>query len=132
AEAAEKGHDSEALRVENEALYRREHAESRWAHFINMALGSWLMVQAPLIQLNEPLLGWSEFVLGALVVVFAALSLSWQMNFARCACDGLGGLIMAAPFVFWTESAAAYLSDTLVGGLIFGLAVATKPEPGTS
>lgn len=132
AEAAETGHNSEALRVENEALYRREHAESRWAHFINMALGTWLMVQAPLIQLNEPLLGWTEFVLGALVVVFGALSLSWQMNFARWVCAGLGALVMAAPFVLWTESAAAYLSDTLVGGMIFGLAVATKPEPGTS
>src|SRR5690606_39942418 len=84
-EAAETGHNSEALRVENEALYRREHAESRWAHFINMALGTWLMVQAPLIQLNEPLLGWTEFVLGALGGVFGAPSLSWQMNFARWA-----------------------------------------------
>jgi len=39
---------------------------------------------------------------------------------------------MAAPFVFATTSAAAYLSDTLVGALIFGLAVATKPDIGPS
>jgi len=131
-DAAEKGHDSEALRAENEAVYRAEHAENRWPHLVNMALGTWLMVQAPLIGLNEPLLGWTEFGLGALLIVFAALSLSWQMNFARWVCAGIGALVMAAPFVLWTENAAAYLSDTLVGGLIFGFAVATKPEPGTS
>ena len=131
-DAVEKGHDSEVLRRENEAVYRAEHAENRWPHLVNMALGTWLMVQAPLIGLNEPLLGWTEFALGALLIVFAALSLSWQMNFARWVCAGIGALVMAAPFVLWTESAAAYLSDTLVGGLIFGFAVATKPEPGTS
>ena len=131
-EAAEKGHDSETLRAQNEAVYRAEHAENRWPHFLNMALGTWLMVQAPLIGLNEPLLGWTEFTLGALLIVFATLSLSWQMNFARWACAGIGALVMAAPFVLWTENAAAYLSDTLVGGLIFGFAVATKPEPGPS
>ena len=39
---------------------------------------------------------------------------------------------MAIPFVFNTNSAAADLSDTLVGALIFGLAVCLKPEPGAS
>lgn len=131
-DAAEKGHHSESLRAENEAVYRAQHAENRWPHFLNMALGTWLMVQAPLIGMNETWLGWTEFTLGALLIVFAALSLSWQANFARWACAGIGALVMAAPFVFWTESAAAYLSDTLVGGLIFGFAVATKPEPGPS
>ena len=123
---------AEALRVKNETVYRAEHAQNRWPHFLNMALGTWLMTQGPLIGLDEPLLRWAEFGLGGLLIVFAALSLSWQMNFARWACAGIGALVMAAPFVFWTESAAAYLSDTLIGGLIFGLAVATKPEPGPS
>lgn len=132
AEAAEKGHDSEALRAQNEAVYRAEHAENRWAHFVNMALGTWLLVQAPLLGLDEPLLRWAEFLLGAALILFAGLSLSWQMNFARWLCAGIGALVMAAPFVFWTQSAAAYLSDTLVGGLIIGFAAATKPEPGPS
>ena len=132
AESAEKGHASEALRAENEAVYRAEHAENRWPHFVNIALGTWLMTQAPLIGLDEPLLRWTEFSLGAALIVFAALSLSWQMNFARWVCAGIGALVMAAPFVLWTESGVAYLSDTLVGGLIFGFAVGAKPEPGPS
>jgi hypothetical protein len=39
---------------------------------------------------------------------------------------------MGVPFLFWTQNAAAYLSDTLVGALIFGFAVCLKPEPGPS
>lgn len=128
---ADKG-GGEALRVENETIYRAEHAQHRWAHFVNMALGTWLMTQGVLLGIEEPLLRWSELGLGALLIVFAALSLSWQMNFARWICAGIGALVMALPFVFWTSSAAAYLSDTLIGGLIMGFAVATKPEPGPS
>src|SRR5215213_569212 len=48
-----------------------------------------------------------------------------------CSSDLLA-LVMAAPFLFWTASGAAYLSDTLVGMLVFGLAVGTPPEPGPS
>jgi hypothetical protein len=39
---------------------------------------------------------------------------------------------MAAPFVFATGNAAAYLADTLIGGLIFGLAACVKPDVGPS
>jgi len=132
AEAAEQGDDPEALRIEHEKQVRRAHAGNRWAHFVNMALGFWLLTQPVLIGVAEPLLAWSEVVLGAAVVLFAGLSLSWRMTWARWACAGAGALAMAAPFLFWTGNAAAYLSDTLVGGLIVGFAVATAPEPGPS
>jgi hypothetical protein len=39
---------------------------------------------------------------------------------------------MALPVLFITPNAAAYLSDTLVGALIFGMAVCTPPEIGPS
>jgi nucleoside-diphosphate-sugar epimerase len=131
-EAAEADTDPEALRVAGEAQYREEHKANRWAHFINIALGFWLITQPPLIGVAEPLLAWSEVLLGVGVVVFATMSLSWRLPWARWICAGLGGLVMAAPFLFWTENGAAYLSDTLVGALIFGFAVGTKPEPGPS
>jgi hypothetical protein len=47
-------------------------------------------------------------------------------------CAGIGTLVMAIPFLFNTGNAAAYLSDSLVGALIFGFAVCLKPEPGPS
>ena len=62
--------------------------------------------------------------------LFASLSLSWRFPWARWLAAGIGALVMAAPFVFWTQNPAAYLSDTMAGMLIFGFAVGTKPEPG--
>jgi len=129
-EAADAAADAEALRARDEAVCRREHAANRWAHFVNMALGTWLVTQPPLIGVAEPGLRAAEVALGLALVVCAAASLSWQLRAARWACAAIGALVMAAPFVFWTENAAAYLSDTLVGGLAFGLAVALRPEPG--
>lgn len=131
-EAEEQGRDPEALRSAGEAQLREEHAANRWAHFINIALGCWLITQPPLIGVREVMLAWSEVILGAAVIGFATLSLSWRMPWARWACAGLGSLVMAVPFLFWTENGAAYLSDTLVGGLIVGFALGTKPEPGPS
>ncbi|MBV7483956.1 NAD-dependent epimerase/dehydratase family protein [Bordetella sp. BOR01] len=124
--------DAEQFRARQAQSYRSAHAENRWAHFLNIALGTWLICQPPLVGVQEPLLRGAEIGLGALLVIFAFLSLGWQMAFARWVCAGLGALIMAAPFVFWTTNGAAYLSDTLVGGLAFGLAVGLKPEPGVA
>src|SRR5690606_19454698 len=103
-EAAEQGRDPEALRSAGEAQYREQHAANRWAHFVNIALGCWLVTQPPLVGVAEPLLAWTEVVLGAAVIVFATLSLSWRLPWARWVCAGLGALVMAAPFLFWTEN----------------------------
>ena len=61
--------------------------------------------------------------LGLLLLVAAGLALSWRAVWARWLCAGIGALVMALPFLWSTANAAAYLSDTLVGALIFGLAV---------
>jgi len=131
-EGASQDGDAEAFRRRHVDSYRAAHAENRWPHFVNIALGTWLVCQPPLIGVAEPWLRTTEVVLGLLLALFAFLSLGWRMAFARWACAAIGALVMAAPFVFWTTNAAAYLSDTLVGGLAFGLAVGLKPEPGPS
>jgi hypothetical protein len=99
---------------------------------VNIALGSWLFTQPILINVQEPLLRWSEMALGVLLMVFATAALSQRGTAARWVCAGIGAVVMAIPFLFHTGNAAAYLSDTLVGALIFGFAVGTKPEPGPS
>jgi nucleoside-diphosphate-sugar epimerase len=130
--ADELGRNPEQLRARHEAQLKAEHGANRWAHFVNMGLGTWLITQPLLINVEEPLLRWSEMVLGAALIVSAALALSWRAQWARWLCAGIGALVMAVPFLFSTANAAAYLSDTLVGALIFGFAVCTKPEPGPS
>jgi hypothetical protein len=130
--ADELGKDPDKLRERHEAQVRAEHAAYRWAHFVNLGLATWLITQPLLINVEEPLLRWSEVVLGAALLVCAALALSWRAQWARWLCAAIGALVMAVPFLFSTHNAAAFLSDTLVGALIFGLAVGTKPEAGAS
>ena len=132
ADAADAGEPAESFRQRHEDSFRAWHRQYRWAHFLNIALGTWLVTQPPLIQVEEPLLIWSEIVLGLGVMLFASLSLSWRLPWARWATAGVGALVMAAPFVFFTDNPAAFLSDTLVGALIVGLAVGTPPEIGPS
>jgi nucleoside-diphosphate-sugar epimerase len=126
------GHDTGDLAARHAALVKRELRANRWAHLANIGLGTWLVTQPPLLGVAEPGLRAAEIVLGVAVIVFAALALSWRFQWARWACAALGALVMAAPFLFSTANAAAYLSDTLVGALIFGLATATKPDVGPS
>jgi nucleoside-diphosphate-sugar epimerase/disulfide bond formation protein DsbB len=130
--AATLGLDTGDLAARHGALVRRELRANRWAHFANMGLGTWLATQPALLGVNEPLREGAELGLGVAIMIFAALALSWRMQWSRWVCAGLGALAMAVPFLFATESAAAYLSDTLVGALVFGLAVATKPDIGPS
>ena len=132
AEAAAAGLDPERVRQRHEALIRDEHRRHRWAHLVNAGLAVWLITQPPLIGVAEPWLARSEIVLGAALLPLSLLSLSWRMGWARWGSAAIGALVMAAPFVFWTNNPAAYLSDTLVGGLIFGLAICTRPEVGPS
>jgi len=131
-EAAALGEHPGRLRQASDERYRREYSETRWAHFVNLMLGTWLITQPPLIGVTEPLLRWTEIISGMLLIVFAGLSLSWHAHWARWASAAVGAVVMAAPFVLWTENPTAYLSDTLVGMFIFGFAVGTKPETGPS
>jgi nucleoside-diphosphate-sugar epimerase len=130
--ADELGRNPEKLRARHEAQIKAEHGANRWAHFVNIGLGTWLITQPLLINVEEALLRWSEMTLGAALVVCAALALSRRAQWARWLCAGIGALVMGVPILFSTANVAAYLSDTLVGALIFGFAVCTKPEPGPS
>ena len=131
-EAEKAGRDPEQVRSEHEALLIGEQRQFRWSHFANIILGMWLLFQPPLIGVEDPLLAGTEMFLGAATILFATLSLSWKMRWARWVTAGIGALVMAAPFVLWTDNNAAFLSDTLVGGLIFAFAVGTRPEVGPS
>lgn len=130
--ASAAGEDPEALRQRHQQQFTAELSDNRWPHFVNIALGSWLFTQPLLINVQEPMLRWGEMLLGVLLMVFATAALSQRGTAARWVCAGIGAVVMAIPFLFNTGNAAAYLSDTLVGALIFGFAVCTKPEPGPS
>ncbi len=126
------GGNADALRTDHEARRKAEHGQWRWAHMVNIGLGSWLLTQPLIVGVKEPGLRTTEMAMGVLLMLAAGLALSWRAVWARWLCAGIGATVMALPFLWSTASAAAYLSDTLVGALIFGLAVCSKPEPGSS
>ncbi len=131
-EAALIGFHPGELRARHEERLKAEHRSWRWAHFVNIALGTWLVTQPPLIGVGNSWAAWLDVLLGTGLIAFASLSLSWRFQWARWVCAAIGILVMAVPFLFWTDNAADYLSDTLVGMSVFALAIASKPDPGVS
>ncbi|WP_296720622.1 NAD-dependent epimerase/dehydratase family protein [Erythrobacter sp.] len=123
---------TEQLRREVEARRIEQHRATRWTHFVNIGLACWLITQPPMIGIENGFYAALEVLAGLALLVTATASLSWQIGIARWASAGLGLIIMALPVLFVTPNAAAYLSDTLVGGIVFGMAVCAPPEIGPS
>lgn len=130
--AQQKERHPEVLRRRYETEFRREYHRFRWAHFMNLSLAAWLIASPPILGHALTPLAWSDTASGVLLLVLASLSLSWRFGWARWASAALACWLMFAPLVFWTGSAAAYLNDTIVGMLVFGFAVATRPPPGVN
>ena len=121
-----------ALHKRYDADRRKQYGRYRWAHLVNIALGTWLVTSPPLIGLMQPSMTSSDIVSGMALVVLAAIALSWRATWARWACVLTGVWLLFAPLIFWTTNAAAYLNDTLIGTLVIAFAVALPPEPGPS
>lgn len=132
-QAAEQPDESARLAREYETWHRQEHQRTLWAHFVNMVLGLWL-VTSPVIlgYTNETPMLISDMVSGVLVMLFAGISLSRRQEWARWGISLVGLWLLFAPLVFWTHSAGAYTTDTLVGTLIIIFAFLIPPEPGVS
>jgi len=109
---------------------RDERRQNLWAHFLNMSMGTWLMTSPPILGYQDQAMIINDLISGALVFLFGAFSLSRTMAWARIANAAVGLWLLFAPLVFWTPSASAYLNDTLVGSLVIGFAILTRPIPG--
>lgn len=124
--------DVEELRAHHEKTIRRAHRANLWAHWVNMGLGVWLMSSPPLLGYTSTALQWSDGLSGLALLIFASLSLSWRMAWARWVCAGIGSWLLLAPLLFWAPTPAAYLNDTVCGILVIGFAVLVRPAPGVS
>ncbi|WP_299817478.1 NAD-dependent epimerase/dehydratase family protein [uncultured Jannaschia sp.] len=129
---AEVADDPTDLRAQHDAWARAQHAENRWAYFLCMALGSWLMVAPPMLGYHSPWMTASSVLGGLAVLILGFLSLSWRLPIARWAMAVVGVLVMASPIILWAREAGAYINAFLVGSLIAGFAVSLKPIPGVS
>jgi nucleoside-diphosphate-sugar epimerase len=140
------------LITEYDALDRHEHRQTVWCHFANAALGLWL-ASSPFIfgladhwmepgeliapnqrglELSDTWMTASDILTGLLITLFALLSLSRRIAWARWGTAALGTWLLFAPLVFWTPSAVAYANDTLVGALVILFAVGIPATPGVN
>ena len=124
--------DPEALRADFEDSYRTTHGRFIWAHMLNIGVGAWLACSPAISGTSDAWLAMSDLVSGIAVMILAAFSLSWRAGWARWATAGVGAWVLFAPLAFWAPQAAAYGNDTLVGALIIGLSVLSRPPPGVS
>ncbi|WP_282026259.1 NAD-dependent epimerase/dehydratase family protein [Limimaricola cinnabarinus] len=124
--------DPDALRNRHHARLQADHAANRWAYFLCMALGTWLIIAPSIFGYISVWMTLSSVVGGTGVTVLGFLSLSWRTPWARWTMALVGVIVMASPILFWAREASAYANGFLVGSLIAGLAVALKPVPGIS
>ena len=129
---ADSGENPQRLREQHEALYRSQHQQSLWAHWFNLFFGLWLLTSPPILGYDSVWMTWNDIICGALVIMFSALSLSWRMGWARWANTAVGVWLLFAPLIFLAPTAAGYMNDTLIGGLIIACAILVRPAPGMS
>lgn len=148
-------HDQSAMDQHMRQM-RRQHFQLLWVHYLNMALGAWLLA-SPFVfgsfgahefgeavwqvtrdrHLADPALrsqwmAWSDVLSGLAIMLFSALSLSTRHKWAQWANTAVGLWLLAAPLLFWTPSAAVYANDTLVAMLVIGFAILVPMMPGMS
>ncbi|SFE17674.1 vitamin K epoxide reductase family protein [Nitrosomonas sp. Nm166] len=130
--AEEKHGNADQIRQQYEADYRRQHNENLWAHFLNMGLACWLMTSPSTLGYESQAMMWSDIISGAVLFIFSFMSLSWRFALSRWLCGAVGFWLLNAPLIFWAPTAAEYLNDTIIGILVIGFAVLTKPVPGVA
>lgn len=130
--AGERGEDPETLRESHEAKLKREHAQFRWAHLLVAALGVWMIGSPPILTYESAALVWSDVICGVILTVSGLASAYWRFERARWVSMAAGFWMLWAPLIFWAPTAEAYTNQTLVGALVLGLALCSRPEPGVS
>ncbi|MBB4659658.1 vitamin K epoxide reductase family protein [Parvularcula dongshanensis] len=130
--AEERGAQPDQLRAHADEKATAQHRANLWAPFAVMFAGTWLLSAPAFLGYDSAFLGWSDVLAGLAVIVLGALCLKRRLGVLRWAVALVGIWIMFAPIAVSTPSAAAYLHGTLVGTVVFGLAVALPPPPGLS
>lgn len=130
--AEEKNVNANTIREKHETIYKKQHAAFTWAHLLNIGLAFWLFTAPFILGYESQAMIYSNIGSGLALLIFAYLSLSWRMGLARWAAGAVGFWLLGAPLIFWAPSAAAYLNDTIIGMLVIGFAVCSRPTPGVS
>ncbi|MGZ8189406.1 MAG: NAD-dependent epimerase/dehydratase family protein [Methylosarcina sp.] len=127
---ATQSESADSLVEEHNRFLREERLQNLWAPFLNMGMGTWLMTSPSILGYQGRTMVINDQLSGLAVFLFALLSLSPRMAWARFANVAVGLWLLFAPLVFWTPEASAYLNDTLIGSLVIGFSIVARPMPG--
>lgn len=122
----------EKIRKAYEKQFRQTHQNFLWAHFLNIALGFWLISSPATLGYESYPMMLSDWISGSILIFLAFLCLSWRFARVRWLCAFIGLWVTFAPLAFWAPTAAAYLNGTLVGLLIIGFSVLVRPDVGVA
>lgn len=132
AEADRQDADPHRLLRRHEQQYQDQHQQSLWARLLVIMLGVWLMASPPTLGYDTVALIYSDVFSGLLLLVFGLAALSPRLRWSRWVCALIGVWLLFAPLIFWTDSPAAYLNNTIIGAATIGLALLIRPAPGVS
>jgi hypothetical protein len=116
---------------DHDTMLRDMRAPWLWTNAIVMLLGLWLISAPVTFEYRSVILMWSDIASGALLVVFAGTAFVPRWDFyGRWGAALVGTWLEFAPLVFWAPTAAAYVTDTLIGAVVITLTILVPMMPG--
>ena len=118
------GHD-------HDAMVRDMRAPWLWTNATVILLGLWLISAPVTFGYTSAAMTWSDMASGVALVVFAGAAFVPKWDFyGRWGAALVGTWLQFAPLVFWAPTAAAYITDTLIGALVITLTILVPMMPG--
>jgi hypothetical protein len=122
---------SSSQETDHLAMVREMRQGWLWTNFTVASLGIWLMTSPFTFGDGQPAMCWSDGISGASLFFFSLLALWPRFDFlGRWTVALVGTYLQFAPLLFWAESPAAYVNDTLVGALAIALSILVPMMPG--
>jgi len=115
----------------HDAMLRDMRGPWLWTNATVMLLGLWLISAPVTFAYRSTAMTWSDMASGLALMVFAGVAFVPRWDFyGRWGAALVGTWLQFAPLVFWAPSAAAYITDTLVGAIVIALTILVPMMPG--
>lgn len=111
-------------------ILQKHHEKTIWTRVVTIFLGLWLIVSPLSFEYVGDTVKNSDFICGALLVLFGLFSLSMKHKWAPWAVTFVGIWLQFAPLAFWAKTPFMYYNDTLVGILAIALSILIPGVPG--
>jgi len=98
----------------------------RWQDWLNLLLGAWLFVSPWVMRYADPTshAAWNAWLLGAAIVIFAAVAVSMPKAWEEAVNIALGVWLVVSPWALrFSDQANVRLNAVIVGLLVMALAI---------